>query len=104
MDAFKSVKTERAAIDSGVIGITREHGRNPHRRHFGVPSNSREGVAAWIFFKAVLTPSDVILMLSWKDRSAAEGFSNTAKAGEDIRIRRVRVIRDYGIFDRSDAP
>ncbi len=76
MEAFKSVKTERAAIDSGVIGITREHGRNPHRRHFGVPGNSREGVAAWIFFKAVLTPSDVILMLSWKDRSAAEDFEH----------------------------
>ncbi len=57
---------------------------------------------AWDVFEAILTPGDVILLQSWRDRSAAEA-SGTARPAE-ARYRQVRIIRDYGMFDRREAP
>ena len=34
----------------------------------------------------------------------AEALSPVARGNGDIRLRRVRVIRDYGMFDRAEAP
>jgi heme-degrading monooxygenase HmoA len=62
------------------------------------------GLVAWDVFDAVLTPGDVILLASWRDRAAAEAFGATAARPEDTRLRGVRVVRDYGMFDRREAP
>jgi len=32
---------------------------------------------AWDAFDAVLTPGDIILLLTWRDRTAAETFEKT---------------------------
>ncbi|HEY1888267.1 MAG TPA: hypothetical protein VGG86_19795 [Roseiarcus sp.] len=53
----------------------------------------------------MLTPVDLILLISWKDDSAAqtyEGALTTPKGG--ARVRRVRIVRDYGKYDRREAP
>lgn len=65
-----------------------------------------DGLLAWDIFDAVLTPGDLILLLSWRDRLAAEAFETTvaSRIPEHARHRRVRVIRDYGMFDRREAP
>jgi hypothetical protein len=45
------------------------------------------------------------LLASWRDRLAAERFnpfSRTGVAGARHRI--VRVVRDYGMFDRRESP
>jgi hypothetical protein len=52
----------------------------------------------------VLTPGDVILLTSWRDQVAAEAFEQTVSLDEGRRLRRIRVIRDYGMFDRREAP
>ena len=62
------------------------------------------GLAAWDVFDAVLTPGDVILLASWRDQAAAEAFEATTARPEGTRLRRVRVVRDYGMFDRREAP
>jgi len=62
------------------------------------------GLVAWDVFDAVLAPGDVILLLSWKDQAAAEAFERKASLPDGARLRRVRVIRDYGMFDRREAP
>ncbi|MCJ2050296.1 antibiotic biosynthesis monooxygenase family protein [Methylobacterium sp. J-070] len=62
------------------------------------------GLVAWDAFDAVLTPGDVILLLTWRDREAAEAFEVKASLPEGGRLRRVRVVRDYGMFDRREAP
>jgi heme-degrading monooxygenase HmoA len=49
---------------------------------------SAGGLVAWDVFDAVLSPGDIILL------SLPEG----------ARLRRVRVVRDYGMFDRHEAP
>ena len=62
------------------------------------------GLVAWDVHDAVLTPGDLILMIVWKAKSDAERFAKSAKPPEDGRLRRVRVVRDYGMFDRREAP
>jgi heme-degrading monooxygenase HmoA len=62
------------------------------------------GLIAWDVFDAVLQPGDVILLMTWRDQSAAEAFEAKTSPHETARIRRVRVIRDYGMFDRREAP
>jgi heme-degrading monooxygenase HmoA len=62
------------------------------------------GLLAWDVFDAVLTPGDLILMISWRDRDAVEGFENTVALTDGARLRRIRIIRDYGMFDRREAP
>ncbi len=61
-------------------------------------------LVAWDVFDAVLTPGDVILMLSWRDQAAAEHCERAVPLADGARLRRVRVVRDYGMFDRREAP
>jgi heme-degrading monooxygenase HmoA len=62
------------------------------------------GLVEWDVFDAVLTPGDVILLMSWRDRSAAGAFEAATGLPDGTRFRRVRIIRDYGMFDRREAP
>jgi heme-degrading monooxygenase HmoA len=62
------------------------------------------GLLAWDVFDAVLTPGDTILLISWQDHAAAEAFESKVALPEEARLRRVRVVRDYGMFDRREAP
>jgi heme-degrading monooxygenase HmoA len=51
-------------------------------------------------FESITTPGKLLLLASWRDDAAADAF---APVGAN-RHRRVRVIRDYGLFDRREAP
>ena len=62
------------------------------------------GFVSWDVFDAVLAPGDIILLTSWRDHGAAEAFEAAAKLQEGARLRRVRIVRDYGMFDRREAP
>jgi len=62
------------------------------------------GLVGWDVFEAVLAPGDIILLLTWRDRTAAETFEATASLPEGARLRCIRIIRDYGMFDRREAP
>jgi heme-degrading monooxygenase HmoA len=63
-----------------------------------------DGLVGWDVFDAVLTPGDLILLTLWRTAAAAEAFEKTVKLPEGARLRRVRVVRDYGMFDRREAP
>lgn len=60
--------------------------------------------ASWDVFDAVLTPGDLMLMISWRDAAAAQAYEASASLNNVARVRRVRVIRDYGKYDRREAP
>jgi heme-degrading monooxygenase HmoA len=62
------------------------------------------GLIAWDAFDAVLTPGDIILLISWRDEAAAKTFEAAVALKDGARLRRVRVVRDYGMFDRREAP
>ncbi len=64
------------------------------------------GMLSWDVFEAVLTPGDLILLISWADRAAAEAFEKNTPdpVPAEGRLRHVRIVRDYGMFDRREAP
>jgi len=72
-------------------------------RWLGLPSKA-EALVSWDVFDAVLTPGDIILLMSWRDQLEAEAFEKTVPLPETARLRRVRVVRDYGMYDRREAP
>jgi len=63
-----------------------------------------EGLVGWDVFEAVLAPEELVLLLSWRNRVAAERFENTLHLLATHRLRHIRVVRDYGMFDRREAP
>ena len=65
---------------------------------------SAPGLITWDVFDAVLTPGNAILLLSWRDHESAEHFESAVSLPDDARLRRVRVVRDYSLFDRREAP
>jgi heme-degrading monooxygenase HmoA len=69
----------------------------------GLPAYA-PGLVGWDVFDAVLTPGDIVLLLSWRDLAAAEAFEAAVSLQDGARLRRVRVVRDYGMFDRREAP
>jgi heme-degrading monooxygenase HmoA len=62
------------------------------------------GLVAWDAFDALLTPGDVIAVATWSDLAAAEAFEHAVTLPEGVRLRHIRVVREYGMFDRREAP
>jgi heme-degrading monooxygenase HmoA len=60
--------------------------------------------ASWDVFEAVVGAGDVIAMATWHDQTAATTFEADFSPRDGVRLRRIRVIRDYGMFDRREAP
>jgi heme-degrading monooxygenase HmoA len=56
-------------------------------------------------FESIHMPRKLLLLIAWRDADAAAGWVpvETARLGK-LRHRRVRVIRDYGMTDRREAP
>jgi len=52
-------------------------------------------------FESIYNPGKLLLLASWRDDAAAAGWR---PPGAGTRHRRVRVIRDYGLDDRREAP
>jgi len=69
----------------------------------GLPSQA-EALVNWDVFDAVLSPGDVILLMSWRGHLEAEAFERTISLQDGARLRRIRVVRDYGMYDRREAP
>lgn len=65
---------------------------------------SAPGLLGWDVFDAVLTPGDLILLLSWRDLAAARAFESGKPLVQGARRRSVRVVRAYGMYDRREAP
>lgn len=59
---------------------------------------------SWDIFEAVLTPGDLILLISWKNAAAAQDYEDASAPNDKARVRRVRIVRDYGKYDRREAP
>ena len=84
---------------------SRSSGPDATARWLGLEPDA-PGLLSWDVFDAVLAPGELLLLLSWTDAHAAEAYEGKRGAGdsEGGRLRRVRVVRDYGMFDRREAP
>ena len=72
----------------------------------GLDIYSGSALVDWDVYDAVLTPGDLCLMLVWKDCSAVDHFEGGERVllPDTHRIRHVRVVRDYTMLDRREAP
>jgi heme-degrading monooxygenase HmoA len=52
-------------------------------------------------FASIYTPGKLVLLASWRDATAAQ---SRKPAGGALRHRQIRIIRDYGMFERREAP
>jgi heme-degrading monooxygenase HmoA len=70
----------------------------------GLPTEAG-GIVAHEVFAGINDPGKLLQLVSWKDRVAGERWRpNITAGGKDIRHRSVRIIRDYGMRDRREAP
>ena len=86
-----------------VLGLEEERDMEYRAEFLGLNPDA-DGLLSWDVFDAVLTPGELILMISWSDNAAAQVFDNKFTVPDGFRTRRVRVVRDYGMFDRREAP
>jgi heme-degrading monooxygenase HmoA len=64
-----------------------------------VPEPPSAGMHDAELFESITTQGKLLRLVSWRDAAAAEVWNPTS-----VRHRRVRVIRDYGMADRREAP
>ena len=64
---------------------------------------SANGLVDHELFESIYRAGKVLLLASWRDAASASAWTPAAAAGP-LRHRRVRVVRDYGMFDRREAP
>jgi heme-degrading monooxygenase HmoA len=63
------------------------------------------GLVGYDIFESIATSGKLAILASWTDAMAARSWKPKSFDGvEHLRHRIVRVIRDYGMFDRREAP
>lgn len=72
-------------------------------KSLGVDTNA-PGLVSWDVFDALMTPGDVIVVVTWQDQAAVEAFERAAQTTDGLRQRSIRIVREYGMFDRREAP
>jgi hypothetical protein len=70
----------------------------------GLPKSSTDGIIDQEIFESIYNPGKLLLLVSWRDATAAEHWKPRTVAEGKLRHRSVRVIRDYGMSDRREAP
>jgi heme-degrading monooxygenase HmoA len=72
--------------------------------HLGLDLNN-SAVVEHDVWASIYNPGKVALLVAWKDAKAADAWVPRKIGGiEKLRHRKVRVVRDYGRFDRREAP
>jgi heme-degrading monooxygenase HmoA len=63
------------------------------------------GVVDQDVFESIYNPGKLILLVTWRDSKALAAWTPAApQPAGALRHRRVRIIRDYGLADRREAP
>src|SRR5262245_25088652 len=62
------------------------------------------GLVGHDIFESIYNPGKLVLLASWRDTKAAQAWSPGTSGQATLRHRHVRIIRDYGMFERHEAP
>ena len=63
-----------------------------------------DGFVDNVRYRSLTRPGWLLSLSGWRDEAAALALEAAAAVPDDARLRRVRVVRDYGMFDRREAP
>ncbi len=72
--------------------------------YLGFDHNSYGDCISWDVLEALAAPGDILLFVLWKDQASAIEFAQSTIVPDDARVRAIRVIRDYSLLDRREAP
>lgn len=65
----------------------------------------KKGLLGHDIYESIYNPGKSALLLAWRDEETAKSWTpNSFKGVQDLRHRVVRVVREYGMFDRREAP
>ncbi len=69
-----------------------------------LPATVMRGAVDQEVFESITRPGKLLLLCAWQDAASAARWQPAGPIDGRLRLRRVRVIRDYGKFDRAEAP
>jgi heme-degrading monooxygenase HmoA len=105
-------KLRQQRFDETEVGVARAvtisewtptGGSNPAAA-LGVLDAGIEGLVDHEVFESITSQGKLLLLAAWREGSQAEAWGPPATAGYELRHRKVRIIRDYGMLDRREAP
>jgi len=70
----------------------------------GVPPVGTAGLVDHELYESIYNKGKMLLLVAWRDAAAASAWAPRVPAPATLRHRQVRVIRDYGMHDRREAP
>jgi len=99
-------ETEAGAAKAVTITeVTAPAGADPDLAGSLGLASSAGGLVEHELFESIYTAGKVLLLASWLDAGAAGAWKPASLPdGQFLRHRWVRVVRDYGMFDRREAP
>jgi heme-degrading monooxygenase HmoA len=69
--------------------------------YLGFDLNSYGDCISWDIFDSLVSPGEIILVVTWKDAQSATDHAATEIVPDDARVRVIRVVRDYALSDGS---
>jgi heme-degrading monooxygenase HmoA len=99
-------ETEIGAAKSVTITeVTPSDGASPHVPAALGLDSSRGSLVDNELFESIYNAGKFLLLASWRDARGAGAWTPVPTAPtQPLRHRQVRIIRDYGMFDRREAP
>jgi len=70
----------------------------------GLSEIGAQGTVGREWFESLANKGKLLLLVGWRDRAAAESWPLPQVVDGEWHHRQVRIIRDYGMFDRTEAP
>lgn len=103
---------ETAAGNAKALAITElspGDGVNLAARHNLIPSHvgldlQHAGLVDHDMFESIYNPGKMLLLTSWKTANDAQSWTPATFPGVSVRHRRLRTVRDYGMFERRETP
>jgi heme-degrading monooxygenase HmoA len=72
--------------------------------NLGMPAAGASGLLDSEVYESIYNPDKLLLLGSWQSAETAGAWEPRTQGYGKLRHRCVRVIRDYGMFDRREAP
>jgi heme-degrading monooxygenase HmoA len=95
----KAATISELASETGAKPVGQDHAAELQRH-----TVDRDSVVDQEAFDSIYNPGKSLVLTYWLSKDAATRWAPCAAAPCTLRHRRVRIIRDYGIADRREAP
>jgi heme-degrading monooxygenase HmoA len=103
-DDTESSGTKIATVTEAMLRDSGGAGAKPDLSSLLGLDNNVDGLVDQEAFESIYTAGKFVLLASWRHADGAKGWIPPMQEGRAIRHRRVRIVRDYGLVERTEAP